>query len=118
MPTDRNQPGRARNRPRVPGAVGQVGREYLAFVRRNEDVIGRRLLREYRHLPLDQGNAAIGTAGAAGIFENSFLNDLGAESRRRTAQGVGIELVLVMRADDEQPALPLLPHQVLGECIR
>ena len=118
VPTGRNQAGRAGDRPRIPGAVGQIGREHFALVGGDEHVIGRRLLREHRHLALDQGDAAIGTAGAAGIFENSLLNDLGAEARGGAAQCVGIELVLIMRADDQQPALPLLPHQILGERIR
>ena len=118
MPAGWNQPGRAGDRSRIPGTVGQVRREYFAFVRSNEDVIGRRLLGEHRHLPLDQGDAAIGTTRTTSILEGSFLNDLGAEARGGTAQCIGVQPVLIMRADDEQPAFPLLPHQILGERIR
>ena len=76
------------------------------------------LLGEHRHLTLDQRHTAIGTAGAAGILEGPFLHDLGAEPGRGAAQGIGIKLVAVVRADDQQPALPLLPDQILGEAVR
>ena len=44
VPAGRHQAGRARDRPRIPGAVGQIGGEHLALVGRDQHVIGRRLL--------------------------------------------------------------------------
>ena len=85
VPARRHQAGRAGDRPRIPGAVGQIGREHLALVRRDENVVGRRLLREHRHLALDQRHAAVGAAGAAGVLEHALLHDLGAEARRPRA---------------------------------
>ena len=69
VPAGRHQARRAGDRPRVPGSVGQIGGEHFAFVRRDENVVGRRLLREHGHLALDQRHAAVGAAGAAGILE-------------------------------------------------
>ena len=118
VPTGRYQSGRACDRSRVPGAIGQIGREHFAFIRRDENVIGRRSLREHRHLTLDQGHAAVGAARAAGILKRSLLNDLGAKARSGAAQRIRIELVLIMRAGHQQPALPLFPHQILRERVR
>ena len=41
------------------------------------------LLREYRHLALDQRHAAVGAPRAAGVLEHAFLDDFGAEACRR-----------------------------------
>ena len=51
------------------------------------------------------------------ILEDALLHDLGAEPRRGAPQRVGEQLVLVMRADHQQPALPLLPDQILRQRI-
>ena len=118
IPTGRHQAGGARNRPRVPGAIGQIGGEDFALVGRDQNVISRRLLGQHGHLTLDQCHAAVGAPRAAGVFKRSFLHDLGAKTRGCAPQRVGIKLVLVMRADHQEPALPLLPHQILGEPIR
>ncbi len=80
IPTGRNQTGGARDGAGVPGAIRQIGREYFAFVSCDEHVIGRCLLGENRHLALDQGDAAVGAARAAGILEHALLHDLGAEA--------------------------------------
>ena len=117
VPARRHQARRAGDRPRVPGPVGQIGGEHFAFVRGDENVIGRRLLRKHRHLALDQRDAAVGAPRAAGILEHPFLNDLGAKARRRAPQRVGVKLVGLMRADHQQPALPLLPHQILRQRV-
>ena len=114
VPTGRHQARGARDRPRIPGAIGQVGREHLALVGGDQDVIGRRLLGEHRHLALDQGHAAVGAARAAGVLEGALLHDLGAKARGGAAQRVGVELVVVVRAGHQQPALPLLPDQILA----
>ena len=42
----------ARDRARVPGAIGQIAGEHLVLVGRNQHVVVGRLLRENRHLPL------------------------------------------------------------------
>ena len=118
VPARRHKAGRARHRPRVPGAIGQIGGEHFALVGGDQHVIGRRLLGEHRHLALDQRHAAVGAAGAAGILEGSLLHDLGAEARGGAPQRVGIKLVLIVRADHQQPALPLLPHQILRQRVR
>ena len=51
--------------------------------------------------------------------KSPFLDDLAAEAGgMRGRQRVGIKLVGVMRADHQQPALPLFPYQVLGQRVR
>lgn len=73
---------------------------------------------EHRHLALDQRDAAIGATGAAGVLEGPLLHDLRAKTRGCAAQRVGIELVVVMRTDHQQPAFPLLPHEILPKRVR
>src|SRR5687767_15236674 len=51
----------------------------------------RSLLREYRHLALDQRYAGVGAARAAGVLEGSLLDDLGAETDGGAAQRIGVE---------------------------
>src|SRR5262249_37223015 len=117
VPAPWNQASRASDRPRVPGSVRQIGSKDLALVRRDEYVVAGGLLGENGHLTLDQGYAAAGAPGAAGILEYPFLHYLGAEARGRAPQRFGEELVLVVRAGHQQPALPLLPHQILGKRV-
>src|SRR5882757_3212671 len=69
VPAFRNQAGGSRDRPRVPGSIGQVRREYLTLVCGDENVIGGSLLGEHGHLTLDQGHAAIGATRTAAILE-------------------------------------------------
>ena len=118
VPARRHQTCGACDRPRVPRSIGQVGCEDLAFVGRDEDIIGWCLLGKHGYLSLDQGHAAVGSTGAAGVLECSFLNDLRAEARGGASQRFGVKLVLLVRADHQQPALPLLPHQILGQARR
>ena len=117
VPALRNKAGGSGDRSRIPGPVGQIGGEYFTFVCCDEHVIGGCLLGEYRHLPLDQGHAAVGAARATGILEHPFLDDLRTEARGGAAQRCGIKPVLFMRADHQQPALPLLPDQILRKTV-
>ncbi len=80
VPACWHQTRRAGDRSRIPSPVGQVRCEDLAFVRRDENVIGWRLLGEHRHLTLDQSHAAVGVSGATGVLEGSLLYNLCAET--------------------------------------
>ena len=48
---------------------------------------------------------------------DALLDDFGAEADSRTAQRLRVKLVRFVRADDEQPARPSLPDQILRERI-
>ena len=118
VPAFWDQPGRARNRARVPGAVRQVAGEHFAFIGRNQHVVIRRRLGEHWNLALDLRDAAVGAARAAGVLEYALLHDLGAETSGGAPQRVREQFVVRMRSDDEQPAPPFLPDQVLREPVR
>ena len=83
------EPGRAGDRARVPGVVGQVGGEDLALVGGDHHVVVGRALGEDRHLRLDLDVAGVGAAGAAGVLVDPGLDDARAELLRRAAVGVG-----------------------------
>jgi hypothetical protein len=69
IPALRHQTGRARDRPRIPGAIRQVGGKDLALIGRDQHIVLRRGLREDRYLALDLRDAAVGAARAAGVLE-------------------------------------------------
>ena len=117
VPAGGHKTGRARDRPRIPGSVGQVGREHFALGRSHEHIIGGGLLGKNRNLALDLRDAAVGPPRAAGVLEHPLLDDLRPEPSGRPPQRVGVELVIVVRADHEQPAAPLFPHQILRETV-
>ena len=104
VPGRRHEAGRARDRPRVPGAIGQIAREDLALVGGDEHVIVRRALRQHRHLALDLDDAAVGAARAAGVLEFALLDDLRAEAGRGVAQGGGEQFV-AFRASRRRAAI-------------
>ena len=91
--------------------------EHLALVGGHQNVIGRRLLREDRHLLLDLDDAAVRATPAAGVFECALLHDASAEAGGRTSQSIGITLVLGMRTHDQEPSPPILPRKILSQPI-
>src|SRR3984893_3443593 len=73
IPAHWPEPGRARDRTRIPGAVGKIVCKDLAFVGGDEDIIGRRVLSRHRDEPLRLHASGIRAAAAAGILVYSLL---------------------------------------------
>ena len=117
VPARRPQARRADDRPRVPGAIGQIAGENLVFVGCDEHVVIGRVLGEDRHLPLDLHAARVRAPAAAGVLVHALLDDFRAEFLRRPPVGLREQLVLRMRPDHQEPASPLLPDQILREPV-
>ena len=117
VPAHGHETGGAGDRPRVPGAEGKVRTEHFLLVGDHQHVIGRRALREDRHLLLDLLLAGIRAARARRLLVFSLFNDRAAEALRRPANGLEISEVLGEDALHHEPALPFLPHEILRERI-
>ena len=74
-------------------------------------------MRRHRNEPLRLHAAGIRAAAPAGVLIDSLLDDLGTEFFRGVAQRLGIKLVFRMRPLDQEPAFPLLPHEILGKTV-
>ncbi len=83
VPAHWPEPGRARDRTRIPGAEGKIACKDLAFVGGDEDIVGRRVLGRHGDEPLRLHASGIRAAAAAGILVDPLLDDFGAEFFRR-----------------------------------
>ena len=68
-------------------------------------------------MALDLHEASVSAPSATGILELAFLDDAGAETRCRAPQRIGKKLVGLVRAENEKPTRPMLPHQILCERV-
>ena len=117
MPAHGHEPRGAGDRPCIPGPVGQVVAEQVAFVGDDEDVVVGGALGERWDLLLHLLIAAVGAPAAGLILEGALLDDLAAKALGGAFDRIGEQLVVLRRSQHEEPAVPLLPDQVLRERV-
>src|SRR6516164_4347677 len=117
MPAHRLEASGAGDGTRVPRAKGKIGAEHLPFVGDYYHVVSWGSLREDWHLLLDLLFSGVRASSAGSLFILAFLDDRATEPLRRPANRV--EICEVFRKDTlhHEPALPLLPHEILGERV-
>ncbi len=107
----------SRPRPRQPRAVRQVGAEHLALVGGDQHVVVGRVLVNTGICFCTWAWPEVGLARAA-VSANSFsVDDVRAEALGSALDRRRHQLVVGVRALDQKPLPPLLPHEILGKAV-